>query len=114
MSATILQFPQRNKGRVRKSTGANADGVAAMVQFGGAGDNIVHFQRDCAMQRISEPVARMDLQMYLIDKIMQVLPKDAIAHIRRSAMIDAAFRCESPSKRDAAVTASHLLGAFPA
>ena len=84
--ATILQFPQRNKGRIRKSTGAHAEGVFSMTQFESCPDNVTHFRR-----AEFDDVSILELIAYKLDSMFVALDADTRKAIRRHAMIDAAL-----------------------
>jgi len=99
----VLQFPQRNKGRVRKSKGPQAEGVLAMAQFATYPDNVEHFDRD----RFDE-VSALDLVAFGFNALYRELPIETRIEVKRSAMISAALD-RNPDKRTIAALFS---GAF--
>lgn len=80
MTATILQFPQRNKGRVRRTNSARAEGLWAMHQYNTTADNIEIFND----HRISEAGA-VETLGYAVNAILNTLPRDITEKIKRRA-----------------------------
>lgn len=109
MTADILSFPTRNKGRVRKSKGAQAEGVCAMLQFGGAGDNVVHFDRGSVLE--ADAFRRVEILSYAFTKLLNKLPQETQSELSRSFMIDAVFEKDA-ARRRAAVALCHSFRHF--
>lgn len=101
----IVQFPRKNKGRIRKSTGSHADGIFAMMQFESYPKNVEHFQRN--------ELAEVDANTLLalaFDILLRQLSIETRKNVKHSAMVEAALG-ETPRKR---IVAAALSGAFPA
>lgn len=101
MTATILQFPQRNKGRVRKSTGARAEGMFAMHMHNATADNIEIFNTH-------REIDGFDYLAYTLSTIIGALPPEARQQIKRKALCDAALG-KSDSSR---IAGACLAGSF--
>lgn len=82
----IVQFPPRNKGRVRKSTSANAEGMLAIHQFEAGGQNVEIFN-----ERREEAFDRTDFMAYFLQTIFNSLPADTRQAVRLRASCDAAL-----------------------
>lgn len=96
----ILQFPVRNKGRVRKSKGAQAEGVGAMLQFGIYPPNVAHFE-----QESFDDIEIEELLAYAFDAMRASLPAETNQRIVRTCLIDAALS-DNPRKRRLAAALS--------
>jgi hypothetical protein len=95
---TIIPFPERNKGRKRKSTGPWSEGCCAMAQFECYPDNVAHIH-----QRRFDDVGALDLLASGFDTVVRQLPAETRKDIKRSAMITAAFDCDPRKQLIAAV-----------
>ncbi len=101
MTATILQFPQRNKGRVRKSTGARAEGMHAMNMHDATAENIEIFNTHREIDGI-------EYLAYTLSAIINVLPPEGRQQIKRKALCDAALG----KSETARIAGSCLAGSF--
>ena len=101
----IIAFPVRNKGRVRKSNGARAEGAFAMMQFEAYPSNVAHIEQE----RFAE-VELVELLAYAFDAMRASLPPETRQQILRKCLIDAALSDDPMKRRCAAV----LSGRFEA
>ncbi|MDP4540142.1 hypothetical protein Q9K01_10935 [Qipengyuania sp. DY56-A-20] len=102
MTATILQFPTRNKGRIRKSTGANSEGLFSMHQFkveAGGSIEVFNLYRE-------DEVSRDEFVAYFFQQVFNNLPKEAREAVRKSASCDAALGCTDRKRIAGALLAS--------
>jgi hypothetical protein len=101
--SNIVQFPQRNKGRIRKSTGPRSEGISAMVQFGARPKNVEHIRRsEFGCVDVTHLIA------FALDTIIMKLPKETRQEVLRSALIKAAWD-DDPERR---LVAAVYSGAF--
>ena len=82
---TIIQFPRRNKGRVRKSNSVTAEGMGAISQFGTA-PNVEVFNA----HRVAQ-IDRSDFIAYMMEKVLNAMPSELRQQAKRSALLDAAI-----------------------
>jgi hypothetical protein len=79
----ILPFPQRNKGRIRKSTGAFSEGLFSIHQCGGSGENVEVFNA-----HRSDEVTDSEVIGYFVRTVANILPPELRQKIKRRAMCD--------------------------
>lgn len=84
MTANILQFPTRNKGRIRKSTGLGSEGLFAIHQGGGGGENVEVFNA-----HRSGEVTDIEVIGYFVRTVANSLPPELRQKVKRRAMCDA-------------------------
>jgi hypothetical protein len=99
--ATILQFPQRNKGRVRKSTGPRSEGALAMHQFDAHPENVVRFDADTAETSAAE------LALFLCEAILRKTP-GLFPKVKDTCRIEAALGHDRRRKRIASAWCDHF------
>ena len=81
----VVQFPTRNRGRVRKSTGAWAEGIHAMIQFDSRPDNVHHVH-----ESRFDSLARLEMLACGFNLLVQALPCEIQESLWRRVMIEAA------------------------
>jgi hypothetical protein len=99
----ILQFPQRNKGRIRKSTGPWSEGAFAMFRLDKHPANVELFEKAAA----DECVGTADLALYLAALALQYSP-ELRETVTRRVLIDRSLG-KSRSGRLRAVAAAEIL-----
>ena len=101
---TILQFPTRNKGRVRKSTGWAAEGLLAIHQTGKPRpDNCEIFNA-----HREQEIDRSDFLAYLLETMLNKMPSDFKQGVRSRALADAALDRDDHRRIVASIAAEAL------
>lgn len=95
--SNVIQFPVRNKGRVRKSKGFQAEGVFSMMRCGKYPANVAHFE-----QNIFADIELVDLLAYGFEKLRMNLPAATSEAIYRQTLMDAALSKDPRKRRIAA------------
>lgn len=97
-NSNVIAFPARNKNRVRKSKGAHAEGITAMLQFGSYPPNVSHFQQESFAD-----IETIELLAYAFDALRSSLSTEINQMIVRKSLIDAALAPDPRKRKIAAV-----------
>ena len=100
----ILPFPARNKGRVRKSNSANAEGQLAIHQLGTA-DNVI------VLNEQRDDLDGIDLLTAILHYTVNSLPREVRQQIRTRASAEAALSDDHRKRVAASMVALTFGGA---
>lgn len=104
MTATILQFPVRHKGRKRKVSSPWAEGMLSLYQAQEYPDNVVYYEQ----QKINNEVCRRDIVDFITITLFEH-SSEARETVRRAAGVKSAFS-KNAEERRIAVDVLRILG----